>query len=159
MAKSKKVGRPAGRNPVIAVRVEPPLQAEIAADAKASERTMAAEIDGLLRQALGHRKRLPPSSPAAQAIEAMTLAFVMTGDRYARDNKVTGDWWTDLESRRQAALAVCSVLIANFVSSDPEERGRTVAFLKSFVAPSGRKTISQYPIGIMEQHSKGGGQQ
>jgi hypothetical protein len=120
---------------------------------------MAAEIDGLLRQALGHRKRLPTSSSAAQAIEAMTLAFVLTGDRYARDNKVTGDWWTDLESRRHAALAACSALIANFVSSDPEERGRTVAILKGYVAPSGRKTIFQHPIGLMPKHSKGGGEQ
>src|SRR5262249_28385835 len=115
--------------------------------------------DGLLRQALGHRKRLPTSSSAAQAIEAMTLAFVLSGNRYASDNKVTGDWWPDLGSRRHAALAACSAPIANFVSSDPEEWGRTVAILKRYLAPSGRMTIFQPPITLMPKHSKGGGEQ
>lgn len=133
MAKLKKVGRPAGRNPVIAVRVEPPLQAEIAADAKAAERTMAAEIDGLLRIALSRRKSLPPSSAAAQAIDAATLAFSMTGERYARDNKVAGDWWTDLESRRHAAIAACLALITQFVSSDPDEQDTTAEAIRGRV--------------------------
>jgi hypothetical protein len=76
---------------------------------------------------------------------------VLTGDRYARDNKVTGDWWTDLESRRHAAIAACSAVITNFVSSDPEERSFTVTALKSLVAPSGRTTTSRPPIGLMAE--------
>lgn len=130
MAKPKKRGRPTGRNPVIAVRVEPPLQAEIAADAKAAQRTMAAEIDGLIRQALSHRKRI---SLAAQAIEAATLTFLLSGERYALDNGVTGLWTNDFHSRRTAAVAACLSLITNFVSSDPQDQALAVEDLKGRV--------------------------
>src|SRR5262249_45473016 len=119
MAKSAKIGksrRPEGRNPVIAVRVSPPLHEEIAQDAKAAQRTMSEEMEDLLRAALEHRKRFP-TSVAAQAIEAATLAFLLTGERYARDNNVAGPWYDDLESRRNAVLAACASLITQFVSS------------------------------------------
>jgi hypothetical protein len=121
--------RPKGRNPVIAVRVPPPLHKEITADAKAARRTMSEEMEDLLRAALDHRKRFP-NSTAAQATEAATLAFLLTGERYARDNTVAGPWYDDLESRRNAALAACATLITQFVSSDPQQQAMTVESLK-----------------------------
>jgi hypothetical protein len=129
MAKRKKMGRPTGRNPVIAVRVEPPLHEEIVANAKAAQRTMAAEIEGLLRSALENRKRFP-SSIVAKAVEMATFAFLLTGERYAQDNRVNGPWWDDLESRRYAALAACVGLITNFVSTSAEDQALTVEALK-----------------------------
>jgi hypothetical protein len=121
--------RPLGRNPVIAVRVAPSLHQEIAAVAKAAQRTMSAEMDDLLREALTYRKRFP-SSIEAQAVEAMTLAFLLGGANYARDNGIDGPWGSNLEARRNAALAACSALITQFVSSDPQQQALTVEALK-----------------------------
>jgi hypothetical protein len=129
MAKGGKSRRPKGRNPVIAVRVTPPLHQEIAQDAKAAQRTMSEEMEDLLRAALDQRKRFP-TSVAAQAVEMATLAFLLTGERYARDNKVDGPWHDDLESRRNAALAACATLITQFVSSDPRDQADTVDALR-----------------------------
>jgi hypothetical protein len=131
MAKSRKSRRPPGRNPVIAVRVAPPLHREIAEDAKASERTMSAEMEALLRQALDARKRFPTSADA-HAMEAVTFSVLLSGERYARDNGVNGPWTDDLESRRQGALAGCLALI-NFVSSDAQQQAMTVESLKGRV--------------------------
>jgi len=131
MAKSTKIGksrRPPGRNPVIAVRVSPPLHKEITQDAKASQRTMSQEMEDLLRAALEHRKRF--RSGAARAIEAATLALLLGGERYAKDNNVVGHWDDDLESRRWAAIAACTTLITQFVSSHPRDQADTVEALK-----------------------------
>src|SRR5262245_46257118 len=105
MAKLRKSGRPLGRNPVVAVRVPPPLRQEIIEGAKAAQRTMSAEVEALLRAALDFRKRFP-NSVTAQAIEATTFAFLMRGETYARDyEKLTQPWPSDLASRREAAIA------------------------------------------------------
>jgi hypothetical protein len=132
MAKSA-TRRPLGRNPVIAVRVPPPLHQEIAEDAKASERTMSEEMATLLRQALDHRKRFPTSA-VAQAVESATLSFLIGGANYARDiAKLTKPWPTDLESRRAAALAACQSLLS-FVSADPSQQRLTVDVLMGRIA-------------------------
>jgi len=134
MAKSTKTAgksrRPEGRNPVIAVRVSPPLHQAITQDAKVAQRTMSEEMEDLLRAALDHRKRFP-TSVAAKAIEMATLAFLLSGDRYARDHKVAGPWHDDLESRRNAAVEACATLITQFVSSNPKDQSLTVEVLKS----------------------------
>jgi hypothetical protein len=120
MAKSA-TRRPLGRNPVIAVRVSPPLHQEIAADAKASERTMSEEMAALLRQALDHRKRFP-SSTVAQAMESATLAFLLGGANYARDHGINTPWADNLEARRSAAVEASVALITLFVSTNVEEQ-------------------------------------
>jgi hypothetical protein len=125
-------GRPLGRNPVIAVRVSPPMHMEIALAAKAEERTMAATVEDLLRAALDARKRFP-SSTVAQAIESTTLAFLLGGANYARDHGINEPWEDNLEARRNAALAASSTLITHFVSSDAREQAMTVEALKGRV--------------------------
>jgi len=132
MPKLAKSRRPPGRNPVIAVRVAPPLHREIAEDAKASQRTMSAEMEDLLRQALNARKRFP-NSVAAQAIEALTFAFLLTGERYARDNRVNGPWVENVECRREATVVACLSLIENFLSTDAQTRASAVESLKNRV--------------------------
>src|SRR5260221_14387724 len=115
MAKTQGSRRPPGRNPVIAVRVAPPLHEEITAAAKAAERTMSAEVEMLLRQALDARKRFP-DSVVARTIEAAVLAYVVAGERYARDIAGLSDpqsWSTDFGSRREAAVAACQSLISS----------------------------------------------
>jgi hypothetical protein len=129
MPKLQKSRRPLGRNPVVAVRVPPPLREEIIARAKDAERTMSAEVEELLRAAIDARKRFPDST-VAWAVEAMTLAFLLAGDRYARENGIHEPWWDNLESRRNAVLAACVTLITNFVSTDPQQQALTVESLK-----------------------------
>jgi hypothetical protein len=150
MKKLKTIGRPRGRNPVLAVRLAPPLHEEIVEDARRAQRTLAAEVESMLRQAFIHRKRFPTSA-AAHAMEAVTFNFLMNGERYARDNGVKGPWTDDLESRRQAALAGCQALLA-FVTSDLQQQAMTVESLKGrvwtqIVAPGGGKWIPVTPGG------------
>ena len=114
---------------MIAVRVSPPLHQEIAADAKAAQRTMSGEMEDLLRAALNQRKRFPTSA-AALATEAATLSLLLTGERYARDQGIAEPWHENLEARRAAVLSACAVLICEFVSSDPREQALTVESLK-----------------------------
>src|SRR5262249_16771894 len=120
MAKLQKSRRPLGRNPVVAVRVPPPLRQEIIEEAKAAERTMSAEVEALLRAALDFRKRFP-DSVAAQAIEATTFPFLRGGETYARDIGKVHPWSGDLAARREAAVAGCQQLIS-FVSADPQQQ-------------------------------------
>jgi hypothetical protein len=129
MAKSGVSRRPSGRSPVIAVRVSPPLHEEIKVSAAAAEHTMSEEMQLLLRSALENRKRFP-SSAVAQAVEMATFAFLLTGDRYARDNGISEPWWDNLESRRNAVLAACGALITHFVSTSAEDQALTVEALK-----------------------------
>jgi hypothetical protein len=127
--------RPLGRNPVIAVRVPPPLHQEIADNAKAAERTMSAEMEHLLRAALDARKRFP-NSTVAQAMEAATFAFLIAGETFARDIrkwKEPKDWPADPGARRAAALAGCQALLA-FADADPVQQMWTVDVLKGRVA-------------------------
>ena len=86
MAKSGVSRRPKGRSPVIAVRVPPPLHEEIKVSAAAAQHTMSEEMQQLLRSALENRKRFP-SSTVAQAVEMATFAFLLTGERYADDQR------------------------------------------------------------------------
>jgi hypothetical protein len=116
--------------PVIAPgRVDAALHREIKAAAAASGRSMAEELAALARQAIEHRKRFPDSA-AAQAIEMATMAFLLAGDRYARENGIPEPWWDNLESRRNAVLAACGTLITHFVSSNAEQQALTVESLK-----------------------------
>ena len=131
MVKSKKVGRPSGRNPVIAVRLAPPLHREIVEDAKASERTLSAEMEHLLRAALDTRKRFP--SAFTRAMEAVTFAAFIAGDAYARDISKSADWQADPEARRAAAVAGCKALLM-FASADPQQQLLTCSVLRGEVA-------------------------
>jgi hypothetical protein len=117
---------------VIAVRLEPPLHQDIVADAKASERTIAAEMEGLLRQALDYRRKFP-TADAARAIEAATLGYLLAGERYARDHGINEPWTANLECRQAAVVAACVSLITNFVSSDPQQQALTVESIKGRV--------------------------
>ena len=129
MAKSGVSRRPKGRSPVIAVRVPPPLHEEIKASAAAAQHTMSEEMQQLLRSAIENRKRFP-NSTVAEAIGEATLAFLLTGKRYAQDNGISERWWDDLESRRNATLAACSALITHFVSTSAEDQIQTLGALK-----------------------------
>lgn len=149
--------RPKGRSPVIAVRVPPPLHEEIKVSAAAAQHTMSEEMQQLLRTALDYRKRFPHST-VVQAIENATLTFLLTGDRYARDNKVTGPWWEDLESRRNAVLAACTALITQFVSTSAEDQIQTLGALRGrilthIVNQPGTVVVNR-PEGIVITQSK-----
>lgn len=130
MGKSGVSRRPKGRNPVIAVRVTAPLHAEIRKDAKAAKQTMSEEMASLLRSALDHRKRFR-SSAAAHAVELATIGFVMHGERMGQEKGIE-DWTSDVECRRQAALAACTQFLM-FVSIDPKEQKTTVDSLQGRV--------------------------
>jgi hypothetical protein len=139
MAKSKKSRRPAGRNPVIAVRVSPPLHEKIEIEAKTNQRTMSETMADLLQAAIEQRHRFP-GRLAEQAIEAATLAFVQTGDLYAWDRRITQPWELSLECRRLAVLSACTTLITQFVSTDAKEQVRTVEALRGYIANRPRST-------------------
>jgi hypothetical protein len=68
-------------------------------------------------------------------MEAATLAFLSGGERYGRDNEIDIPWTDDLESRRNAALAMCITIITQFVSSDAREQVLTVAALEAGFRP------------------------
>jgi hypothetical protein len=126
MAKSQA----AAARPVIAAwRTDAALHEELKAAAKNSGRPMSQELEALARQALEYRKRSPDSA-AAQALEMATMAFLLAGDRYARDNNIPQPWSDNLESRRNAVLAACVALITHFVSSNAEQQALTVESLK-----------------------------
>jgi hypothetical protein len=126
-------GRPAGRNPVVAVRVPPPLRQAILDEAKASERTMSAEVEALLRAAIDIRKRYP-HSVIMRAYEGALLASLLSGASYARDiAKINEPWWDNLESRREAWMAACQSLLM-FVSADPMQQKAALEALIGRVA-------------------------
>jgi hypothetical protein len=116
--------------PVIAAwRTDAALHEELKAAAKSSGRPMSQELEALARQALDHRKRFPDSA-VAQALEMATMAFLLAGDRCAREDGIAEPWWDNLECRRQATLAACGTLITHFVSSNTEQQALTVESLK-----------------------------
>src|SRR5262245_37779916 len=119
MAKSR------AATPVIAGRVPAQLHLEIKAAAQASGRSMSDELAALARQALEHRKRFP-NSAAAHAIEMVTLAFLMTGERRAKEKGLNVPFMDDLECRRAAILAACVPLITTVLSDDPGEQALAV---------------------------------
>jgi hypothetical protein len=128
MGKSQTAERPV----IAAGRVPKAVHEEIKQAAESSGRSMAEELADLAYRTIEHRRRFPASA-VAQAIEAGTLAFLLAGERYARDNGVAGSWHEDLESRRSAALSLCWTMITQFVSSDPQQQAITVEALKGRV--------------------------
>src|SRR5262245_20574212 len=121
MAKS----RAAERTPVIAGRVPAQLHQEIKAAAAESGRSMSDELAALARQAIDHRKRFP-NSAAAHAIELATIAFLLAGERAAKEKGLTGPFMDDVDCRRAAVTAASASLITVAFSEDPKKQAVVV---------------------------------
>jgi hypothetical protein len=116
--------------PVISGRVHESLHRKIQEAAKTSGRTMSEELAALATEAFQYRDRF--GDPAVrQIVETLALAFINAGSRAAKEG--IQDWTTDLDCRRDAVLAVCGMLITEFLSRNPDDQVLIVESLKGRV--------------------------
>lgn len=136
-AKKGKVGRPEGRRPVLALRLDQPIYDQLTAAAAAAGRTVAEETARRLTQSFKNEVAMGDAEMQRMAIW-MASTFSFTGHRTALANGHSDwtprDWLGDQDCYRSALITLTAALIDGLPKPTPKEKELVLLSLQGRVA-------------------------
>ncbi len=130
----KRVGRPAGRKPVMALRVDQTLYDRLQAAADASGRTLAEETVRRLFRTLSEEF----GTEMRRVGEMMTSTFWFAGQQAATQsgqiNPTPRDWLQNQYCYRTALVQVATNLIEGMPEATPDEKALVIEDIKGRIA-------------------------